>query len=294
MLTERTDFGAFALVAALVSLAANAAPGQINLSARAAAAELIGTRVAEISSKKLDPLNSYRQLGSDVLALGDIGPGAAARIQTAMTVAQQQADPAAAAATLEKALRWLESDIRFSPVIEAPLPADFPSPTLVDEVEVKSYPQYRMAVATSESVKQQKAGRWWARGDNSLFFALFDHINAKSIPMTTPVEMNVDETNRTQRMGFMYRNTQEGATGPDGAVEVVDVPAAVVVSIGMRGYSNDAAVKAAKAKLHQYLATRPDLEPAGELRVMGWNSPSVSSARRYFEVQIPVRAKQAN
>lgn len=280
-------------LAAMYMLAASptsASAGEIDLAARSRAAVLISER----SSQKPDPdpLAAQRALAGEVLALGNIGPAARARIEQALSTANQQPDPAAAAGTVEKALRWLESDIRFTPTVEAPVPDGFPTPTLVDEVELKTYPAYRMVTATPETMKRQRSGRWWARGDNNLFFALFDHINQKQIPMTTPVEMNMGEGNRAKRMGFMYLSTGQGTAGPDGAVDVVDVPASTVLSIGQRGYTGDAIIQSARQRLEAYLATHPDLEPAGELRVMGWNSPSMAMSKRFFEVQIPVRPRQ--
>lgn len=283
-----------ATLAATVTAAPNVpeVSAPINTSARAQAAELIAQRQADFSKTSPASADAYQSLAKEVLALGDIGPAARARIEKALVIASQQPDPAAASATLEKALRWLESDIRFTPTVEAPIPEGFPTPTLIDEIELKTYPTYRMVTATPETMKRQRSGRWWARGDNNLFFALFDHINQKQIPMTTPVEMNMGEGNRAQRMGFMYLSTSQGTTGPDGAVDVVDVPASTVLSIGQRGYTSDAIIQSARSRLEAYLATRPDLEPAGELRVMGWNSPSMPMAKRFFEIQIPVKPRQ--
>ena len=56
--------------------------------------------------------------------------------------------------------------------------------------------------------------------------------------MTAPVQMEYhsDEQGKPKQatMAFFYGDPKAGTTGPDGSVEVIDVPATKVVSIGMR------------------------------------------------------------
>ena len=94
-------------------------------------------------------------------------------------------------------------------------------------------------------------------------------------------------------MAFLYRSTTQGATGKDGSVEVVDIPAMTVVSFGMRGDATEARVAEAKVQLEEWLKRNSsDYQAAGPLRVMGYNSPFVPVERRFSEIEIPIRSVQ--
>ena len=187
--------------------------------------------------------------------------------------------PAQAEERLERDLRRALVDLEFSPLIEAPLPEGFPAPTPVRQIERKTYPAYRLARADMES------------SQNGAFWQLFQHIKKHDIPMTAPVEMTYDEVGDEVDMAFMYEDVRQGETGPDGTVEVMDVAPMEVVSIGCRGNSTQRAVDAAREALFAWVAARPELELAGPARQFGYNSPMVSSSKRYFEVQIPIRER---
>ncbi|MEM6314892.1 MAG: heme-binding protein, partial [Planctomycetota bacterium] len=142
--------------------------------------------------------------------------------------------------------------------------------------EIKQYPTYRMAIAKSPE----------GREENGLFFRLFNHISTNDIPMTAPVEMS--RSDGEVMMGFMYPDSDTGTLGEAALdVEVIDVPPTRVVTIGMRGNRTRASVEQAEALLRAAIEAR-GLTAAGELREMGYNSPSIRGDRRYFEVQIPV------
>ena len=177
---------------------------------------------------------------------------------------------------LRKDLSEMASDLHFEPLHEAPVPVGFPAPTPIHEVEHKHYPAYRMATTSSRGA----------------FGRLFRHIQSNDIPMTAPVEMTFDQENERPQevaMAFLYESLDQGATGPGRGVEVVDVPAQDVVSIGLRGRIGNDRIAAAAALLESWLDARPDLEPAGALRVFGYNSPMVPAGRKLSEVQLPVR-----
>ncbi len=91
-------------------------------------------------------------------------------------------------------------------------------------------------------------------------------------------------------MSFLYERPDQGSTGKQGSVEVVDVPAMTVVSIGCRGEATAAAIAEAREKLVKWLdEKKEDYVSAGPMRVMGYNSPFVPRDRNFFEVQIPVK-----
>jgi hypothetical protein len=163
--------------------------------------------------------------------------------------------------------------------MEAEMPEGFPQPTPVGEVEVKQYPAYRMARSDA--------------GESSAFWNLFEHIKREEIAMTAPVEMSYRETEtgdrREKTMAFLYGSRDLGQTGREGPVSVVDVPPKTVVSIGVRGDRSEATVQSAREHLVNWIeANSARYQPAGEMRVMGYNSPFLPARRRFFEVQIPV------
>jgi hypothetical protein len=166
----------------------------------------------------------------------------------------------------------------FQPMKEAEMPRGFPGYTPVGKIELKQYPAYRKATASG----------------GSQFWTLFRHIKQNDIQMTAPVEMdfgNPRSEGSMKSMSFLYESPEQGTAGKTGIVDVNDVPAMTVVSIGCRGSQTAEAVAEAKKKLLAYLEEKKDQWIAdGPMRVMGYNSPFVPRSRNFFEVQIPLKA----
>lgn len=172
------------------------------------------------------------------------------------------------------------ADSQFKPIMEAPLPKDFPAYTPVGTIEVKQYPAHRLARAS-----------WKGDSPDGLFMRLFQHIKSKDIPMSTPVESTYATKGESEEssMAFIYPDDTTGQVGEADGVEVMDVPAQQVVSIGERGRDSEESVAAARSKLEAWLKAHPAVKPDGELRVMSYNSPMVPDEKAYYEVQIPVK-----
>lgn len=168
---------------------------------------------------------------------------------------------------------------------EAPRPAGWPDLTPPRTVEVKQYPAYRAAVAQAPS--DEEASDW------QLFRRLFNHIKARDIPMTAPVEMTYDG-DQPQAMAFLYRTTDVGQTGEvEDGVSVIDVPAQTVVSVGIRGRYTHARFERCVDKLNAWLEEdNTQWSAAGQPRYLGYNSPFIPGFLRYGEVQIPVERNQ--
>lgn len=179
---------------------------------------------------------------------------------------------------LAKELEELAVDLAFQPVNESPLPQGFPAHTPVGEIAIREYPAYRLARTAMNRTR------------NSAFWRLFNHIQSHSIPMTAPVEITY-ERERPQAMAFLYQATAGGTLGPEGEVEVVDVPAAKVISIGLRGSTDEKRLANAREELQRWIAGQARYEICGPARSMSWNSPMVADKRRYCEVQYPVRLR---
>jgi hypothetical protein len=169
---------------------------------------------------------------------------------------------------------------------EAKLPAGYPPPGPVGEVVVKEYPASRVAV-----VRSRRTGV----ADSDLFRPLFNHIRNNDIAMTAPVVMDYHSGAAgagRESMAFVYADTGVGRPGKDGVVDVEDVAATTVASVGVRGRYNDEHFRHGLDRLRQWLATDGrDYGPAGATRYLGYNSPLVPWLLRYGEVQLPVRRK---
>jgi len=170
----------------------------------------------------------------------------------------------------------------FKPITEAEMPKGFPGYTPVGQIEVKQYPAYRKASASGMAE----------------FWTLFQHIKQNNVTMTAPVEMDYGDPRATKSkersMSFLYERPDQGATGRQGSVEVVDVPAMTVVSIGCRGARTGAAVAEAREKLVKWLdGKKGQYVASGPMRVMGYNSPFVPRDKNFFEVQVPIKPATA-
>jgi len=59
----------------------------------------------------------------------------------------------------------------------------------------------------------------------------------------------------------------------------------------MRGPLNQAKIQQAVNAIEADMADR-NMEPAGDWRMLGYNSPMIPASNRYWEVQIPVQPAQ--
>ena len=256
-------------------------------------------------------LRALERCQSDAAALSDAGrPADAAKAYEAAAVSARDAlgadtdagsvlvkalasaatidDPAVRAGRLNLGVQEAIVALTFKPKMEADLPEGFPAPGPVGEVIVKQYPAYRAARTPMD-------------GQNAAFMTLFRHIESNEIAMSAPVEMGYARAGdkpadlRPRSMAFVYGKPTIGRPGKAGEVDVVDVPAKTVVSIGVRGpYTDDRLADMTRrvdAWLEQHAA---EYDRAGEPRYLGYNSPFVPPWSQYGEVQVPVKAKAAD
>ena len=94
-------------------------------------------------------------------------------------------------------------------------------------------------------------------------------------------------------MAFLYERPDQGTTGKDGNIEVLDLPAVTVLSVTIRGNYNPRTFAAGMKKLHDYLDAHPgQFTVAGPPRYLAYNSPMIPWFWRVGEVQIPVTTKK--
>lgn len=242
--------------------------------------ETSGTKPEEVAARLEGAMTSARAQ-ADLLVQGS---AARKRLDAALARAAELAKeqgPAAALAHLRGEANELAEELVFQPMMEAEMPADFPTYRGLGEIELREYPTYRMARATMR-------GRGATMGS---FWTLFQHIQSNDVKMTTPVEMTMDEQMRSMDMAFLYERPEQGAAGTQGRVAVLDLPPLQVLSIGIRGDTSRANLEMARKALEQRLA-KEGLVAAGPYRQLGYNSPMVPSAQRFWELQVPVQASR--
>ncbi|MCR9246548.1 MAG: heme-binding protein [bacterium] len=185
----------------------------------------------------------------------------------------------AAASRLRSELGDLVRVLEFEPTIEAAQPEGFPQVGAVDEIELRSYPRYRMARTTMRG------------GQMGAFWPLFQHIKSNDIAMTTPVQMDwqAGDDRQPAQMAFLYGDKSTAPRSTAANVEIVDIEPMTVLTLGAIGYEGRERVAAMRARLLAWLATPTcPVAASGDFRTMGYNSPSVPRDERYFEIQIPV------
>jgi hypothetical protein len=164
---------------------------------------------------------------------------------------------------------------------EAPLPKGWPTPGPYDLVSEKKFPAYRAAYTN---------GSW----KNFAFMRLFKHIKKKDIPMTSPVEMEMEENNenlKMKSMGFMYQNTEVGQTGKDGVkVDVRDVSASQTLCYTWQGKNSSKTRKVAKTALKAELKKR-GIEGT-DYRILGYNGPGVPNDKKTWEMLVALPSKK--
>jgi hypothetical protein len=244
--------------------------------------ETSGTKPEEVAARLEGAMTSARAQ-ADLLVQGS---AARKRLDAALARAADLAKeqgPAAALAHLRGEANELAEELVFQPMMEAEMPADFPTYRGLGEIELREYPTYRMARATMR-------GRGATMGS---FWTLFQHIQKNDIAMTAPVQVDYVVTEQGERegsMAFLYGSPEVGPAGNAGKVEVVDVPKITVLSIGSRGNDSGARIEEMSQSMRDWVAANATTwEVAGPIRTMGYNGPSVRGDKRYFEVQLPVR-----
>ncbi len=145
----------------------------------------------------------------------------------------------------------------------------------------KTFPAYRAAYTK---------GAW----KNFAFMRLFKHIKREGIPMTAPVEMDMEQHNerlKMTQMGFMYQDMKVGHLGNDGKnVEVRDVAAMKTIVYTWQGNNSSSTRKLAKDALMTRL--KKDGLEADDFRILGYNGPGVANAKKTWEMLVVLPPKK--
>lgn len=200
--------------------------------------------------------------------------------------AESSADPETQSRQVESARREIadiSEQLAFEPKLETDLPHQYAAPTPVGEVEIKYYPPTRAAETNLAGSPMRGQG-------TEAFFRLFNHIQKNKIKMTSPVEMIYERTDQglnESTMRFLYAHQAVGETNGEGPVKVIDTPALSVIAIGIRGRCDKKCIADAAERLREHsLKYLSAFKLSNEVRVLGYNGPSVPEKDQFFEVQI--------
>ncbi len=165
--------------------------------------------LAKIEDSALEASEQIRLLSAAISeAVKELQPHSpvADSLSGALVDSSQQASDTRLA-LLKQVVSDVLADLQFEPIAEAGLPKGFPTYTSVGTIEVKEYPEYRMAAGPG-------------------FWTLFMHIQSNGIAMTAPVEMTYEASGagevKEAGMAFLYGDQSIGQPGRSGTVEVID------------------------------------------------------------------------
>ncbi len=152
--------------------------------------------------------------------------------------------------------------------------------TTVGEIQVLDLPAARLIEAGEE-------GDYFSQS-NTLFRSLFKYIKENEIAMTVPVEGDL----AAARMRFYVGDDAPANIESTESVNVVEMPARMVASIGGKGSYKEKNVSKVRIKLESWLENHPELEQAGDAYAVFWNAPFTPWFLKRFDVHIPVKKKK--
>ncbi len=151
--------------------------------------------------------------------------------------------------------------------------------TPAGEFEIKTIPAGKMLSTKSQGT--------YFSSDNNLFMRLFKYIQTEEIPMTVPVEADINPG--TMRFHVSPENVKQLKATKD--VEVIERAAQTVAALGIRGSYSQSNYEEARRQLEEWLNRNPDYEASGKPYMTYWNSPMRLFFLRHSEVHIPVKKR---
>ena len=153
--------------------------------------------------------------------------------------------------------------------------------TPVGEIEVKTLPASKLIACHGQ-------GDYFDRSD-SLFRPLFRYIQENDIAMTTPVEAEILPSVMYFYIGADAANRPLTKTD---TIDVVELPARTVLSLGIRGgYSSENFAKG-EALLRAWLSVQEGYRAAGPARAIYWNGPFTPWPLKRSEIHLPIERSE--
>ena len=171
----------------------------------------------------------------------------------------------------------------------APLPEGFPELTAPNQIEVKQYPSYRAATYETKGDLSQAA--------NQAFSPLYQHISSNNISMTAPVETLYPastlegSTSGEAEVSFLYRSREIVPAEIADNIELKDIPAMTVVSLGLKGAYSYESYQQGLKRLSSWLEKNPDYQRVGNPRRFFYDGPYVPDGMKRSEIQIPIEKR---
>jgi len=150
--------------------------------------------------------------------------------------------------------------------------------TSVGVAEIKTLPAAHLIASQSD--------RPYFSNGNGLFRPLFRYISNNDIPMTTPVEAEIEPGVMYFYIGTDAINRAQRGTD---RVSVHQVPERTVASIGARGGYSEKNFREAEKELRTWLETQDQYEATSDARGIFWDGPYVPGIFKRFEVHIPIK-----
>ncbi len=170
-----------------------------------------------------------------------------------------------------------------------PWPEGFPELTAPNQIEVKQYPSYRAATYQTRGELSQAA--------NQAFSPLYQHISTNNISMTAPVETRYPEStlegtsSGVAEVSFLYRRREIVPAEIAKNIELKDIPAMMVVSLGLKGAYSYESYQQGLKRLSDWLEQHPDYQRVGNPRRFFYDGPFVPDGMKRSEVQIPIEKR---
>ena len=156
------------------------------------------------------------------------------------------------------------------------------SKTDVGAIEIKTIPAARLLVTHSSNN--------YFDANNHLFRPLFRYIQENNIPMTTPVEAEIDPGAMYFYIGDKHSDRKLESTDE---VKIIELPERTVLSIGVRGrYTIENFNEARKALIEHLHKLDDGWVQAGPARAIYWNGPFTIGLLKRSEVHIPIKTGQ--
>ena len=132
------------------------------------------------------------------------------------------------------------------------------------------------------------SGEPYFSSSDGMFRRLFGYIQKNNIKMTTPVEVDINPGKMRFFVGS--KDTQRKGVG-DQNVNVTNLKARKVLSIGVRGGYTEGNFITNKKKLLKWLRNNSDYKAAGKAYAVYWNGPFMPGFLKRSEIHIPIRIK---
>lgn len=106
-----------------------------------------------------------------------------------------------------------------------------------------------------------------------------------------PVSTLEGDLSGQAEVSFLYRTPEINPSDIDSQIEVKDIPAMTVVSLGLKGAYSYESYQDGLKRLTQWLNNHPEYERVGNPRRFFYDGPYVPDVLKRSEIQIPIHKR---